>query len=259
MRQRRRCLLMVALLLILFAPLSVQARAGGGGSGGGGGGGGSSSGGSHSSGYGRRASPLESLLSNGAALLMVGAGGILFAVHLHKKHRRSSKMLKKLDDMDYHWNEAVLDARVEETYYAVQKAWSEMDTETLRRYLSDHLYHHWQAKLGFMQMNQERNILKEIELIDHKIIGIGDYHEDDRDFCWYYIKGKLVDYTIDTENGQLKEGSNKAQTFVEYWRFRRKGDQFLLDEVLQKDERKPEDFPDFSEALEVSKQENEYH
>ena len=64
-------------------------------------------------------------------MLMAGAGGIIFAVHLHRKHSASRALLKQIDDQDYHWNEAVLDERVEKTYYAVQRAWSDMDLDAL--------------------------------------------------------------------------------------------------------------------------------
>ena len=84
-------------LLLLCTPQNVYARAGGGGGGGGGSGGGGSS--SHSGGSGyphRRTSLLESLVVQGGFFIMAGAGGILFAVHLHKKKRTSARMLKKM-------------------------------------------------------------------------------------------------------------------------------------------------------------------
>ena len=210
---KRRLILLITLALLLIFPLGLQARAGGGGSSGGSGGssGGSSS---HSSGHARgTSSPLSSLVSGGAFMLMAGAGGIIFAVHLHRKHSASRALLKQIDDQDYHWNEAVLDERVEKTYYAVQRAWSDMDLDTLKAYLSSSLYGRWQVKLAFMEMNHEQNILQDIRLLKHKVVGVGDRQDDEQDFCWYYIKGRMVDYIIDTQTRQIKTGITKPSRF----------------------------------------------
>ena len=252
-----RLALLACLMLFLLSPMALQARAGGGGSSGGGGGssGGSSS---HSSGHARgTSSPLSSLVSGGAFMLMAGAGGIIFAVHLHRKHSASRALLKQIDDQDYHWNEAVLDERVEKTYYAVQRAWSDMDLDALRAYLSTRLYGRWQVKLASMEMNHEQNILQDVRLLKHKVVGVGDSRDDEQDFCWYYIKGRMVDYTIDTCSNQLIQGSTKPSSFEEYWRFQRQDGVFVLDEILQKDEISLDQFTDCSEALESARREKE--
>ena len=177
------------------------------------------------------------------------AGGILFAVHLHKKKRTSARMLKKIDDMDYRWNEEVLDQRVKDVYFAVQQAWSDMDRDTLKELLSEDLYDRWCTKLSFMEISHEKNILKDIELLDLKIVSVNDFKDDTKDFCWYYIKGKMIDYTIDTDSNEYKEGSSIAETFVEYWRFTRRNGIFVLDEVAQKNEKDLTQFTDYSEDL----------
>ena len=137
-----------------------------------------------------------------------GGGGSVFAVHLHKKKRTSARMLKKIDDMDYRWNEEVLDQRVKDVYFAVQQAWSDMDRDTLKELLSEDLYDRWCTKLSFMEISHEKNILKDIELLDLKIVSVNDFKDDTKDFCWYYIKGRMIDYTIDTDSNEYKEGSS---------------------------------------------------
>ena len=159
----------------------------------------------------RRTSLLESLVVQGGFFIMAGAGGILFAVHLHKKKRTSARMLKKIDDMDYRWNEEVLDQRVKDVYFAVQQAWSDMDRDTLKELLSEDLYDCWCTKLSFMEISHEKNILKDIELLDLKIVSVNDFKDDTKDFCWYYIKGRMIDYTIDTDSNEYKEGSSIAR------------------------------------------------
>ena len=158
-------------------------------------------------------------------------------------------MLKKIDDMDYRWNEEVLDQRVKDVYFAVQQAWSDMDRDTLKELLSEDLYDRWCTKLSFMEISHEKNILKDIELLDLKIVSVNDFKDDTKDFCWYYIKGRMIDYTIDTDSNEYKEGSSIAETFVEYWRFTRRNGIFVLDEVAQKNEKDLTQFTDYSEDL----------
>lgn len=244
----KRIIVWLMLALLLF-PLPVDARAGGGGSGGSGGGGGGSSSTPHASHSGRPATWVERVVSFGSVLLIAGMGGIVFAVHLHKKRKRSLTVLEAIDDLDYHWNEAVLDQRVKDVYFGVQRAWSEKNLTMLQELLSEHLYEQWRTRLSFMELSHEQNILEDVELLDHKIVSVHDYLDDTRDECWYYIKGRMIDYTIDTESGTIKTGSTKAESFVEYWRFIRKDKRFVLDEIAQSDEKRLEGFNDFSESM----------
>ena len=108
-----------------------------------------------------------------------------------------------------------------------------------------------------MEMNHEQNILQDIRLLKHKVVGVGDSRDDEQDFCWYYIKGRMVDYTIDTCSNQLIQGSTKPSSFEEYWRFQRQDGVFVLDEILQKDEISLDQFTDCSEALESARREKE--
>ena len=57
----------------------------------------------------------------------------------------------------------------------------------------------------------------------------------------------MIDYTVDMETREIKEGSTKPSEFIEYWRFLRNKDTFLLDGIAQKAEKTLDVFTDFSE------------
>lgn len=246
MKKRNLCILLLLFCFIL--PTPVYARAGGGGGGSSGGGGSGSSG--HSSTSQRSSgpySPLANVIQTGVFCLVAGAGGILFSINLYKKKRKSQNLLNKIDDLDPSWNQDQLDQRIEETYYSVQKAWSKKDLSTLQKYLSPPLYDRWLIKLNFMDLRHEENVLKNIQLLDHKIVSVHDFQENEKDSFWVYIKGKMIDYTVDMETREIKEGSTKPSEFIEYWRFLRDKDTFVLDEIAQKEDKSLDVFTDFSE------------
>lgn len=192
-------------------------------------------------------SPLANVIQTGVFCLVAGAGGILFSINLYKKKRKSQNLLNKIDDLDPSWNQDQLDQRIEETYYSVQKAWSKKDLSTLQKYLSPPLYDRWLIKLNFMDLRHEENVLKNIQLLDHKIVSVHDFQENEKDSFWVYIKGKMIDYTVDMETREIKEGSTKPSEFIEYWRFLRDKDTFVLDEIAQKEDKSLDVFTDFSE------------
>ena len=98
-----------------------------------------------------------------------------------------------------------------------------------------------------MELRHEENVLKNIQLLDHKIVSVHDFQENEKDSFWVYIKGKMIDYTVDMETKEIKEGSTKPSEFIEYWRFLRNKDTFLLDGIAQKEEKTLDVFTDFSE------------
>ena len=103
--------------------------------------------------------------------------------------------------------------------------------------MSEKLYDSFEIKLNFMEMNNKRNILKMIKLLDIKPVSIYDDEEDDNDLIWFYIKGFMIDYIIDTETKEKIEGTEFPTTFVEFWKFTRKGkDKWVLDKIKQEDE-----------------------
>ena len=61
-------------------------------------------------------------------------------------------------------------------------------------------------------MRKERNVLKRIRLLDIKPVFVHDEEDDTKDFIWFYLKGKMVDYVINTDTLEKVEGSIPKST-----------------------------------------------
>ena len=224
-----------------FSSIDHQAvflRAGGGSSSGGGhssSGSGSHGGGYHSSG-GR-----SSLFSNILFYIVFFFGffftSIYFYFHLVRASMNSRKFLKMLSLKDKTWNYKKQEKQVIEAFYSIQNSWTNGDMSNSKDYMDCSLYEEFQTKLVWMEMRKERNVLKRIRLLDIKPVFVHDEEDDTKDFIWFYLKGKMVDYVINTDTLEKVEGSTIPTSFVEFWKFVRKDDDhFVLAKILQQNE-----------------------
>ena len=78
--------------------------------------------------------------------------------------------------------------------------------------------------------------MENIQLLKSLPVAVHDDHDNSRDYIWFYIKGRMIDYTINTDTQLIIEGSSSPSSFVEYWKFVRKDGRWVLNKILQKDE-----------------------
>ena len=78
--------------------------------------------------------------------------------------------------------------------------------------------------------------MEKIRLVKALPVALHDDPDNSRDFIWFYIKGNMIDYTIDTSTQEIIEGHTFPSSFVEYWQFVRKEDRWVLSKILQDDE-----------------------
>lgn len=217
---------------------TVILRAGGGGSSGGSGGGssGGDSGTSHHVSDGGRGTLLEQILSYIMLPFVLCFSSILFFIQLTKRYFRSRKLMKQISKSDDAWKYKDLESTVTDSFYAIQEAWSALDMSPASGYMSEKLYERFQSKLGWMKYKHQKNVLENITLLQALPVAVHDDPDDSRDYIWFYIKGRMIDYTIDTDTQSKVDGSTRPASFVEYWQFIRKENTWVLNEILQKDE-----------------------
>lgn len=249
----------IVILLVIFMSLSsslVLARAGGGSTSGGSTSGGSSSSHTHSHrsrypnwGY-EEVSPLGNLIIIITMFLVGGSGSIIFAMRVYKKQRKSKKLIRQLKRIDKGWNYNDIEKRVKEAFYIIQNAWCERNQDIARDYMSDRIYELHSNKTNWMIIKNQKNILKDVYLLDIKPVCVKDFLDDSKDAIWFYIKASMVDYTIDEITMEIIEGNSRREKFVEYWKFIRGEHGWVLDEILQEDEFQTMDLLDsYSEKL----------
>lgn len=144
--------------------------------------------------------------------------------------------MKQLMESDNAWKYKDICATIENSFFIIQTAWREMDMTPAAEYMSGDLFQNFQTKLNWMAFKNQKNILENIRLVKALPVAVYDDIDNSRDFIWFFIKGKMVDYTIDTETQQKTDGSTHPTAFVEYWKYIRRDNRWVLDQILQKDE-----------------------
>ena len=144
--------------------------------------------------------------------------------------------MKQMKKSDSAWKYGQVLSDVEESFLAIQRAWTNMDMSTASQYMSDELLDSFQTKLNWMKYKNQRNVLEKISLVSALPVAVYDDSDNSRDYIWFYIKGRMVDYTIDTETQLIVEGRTAPSSFVEYWKYVRKNDRWVLSNILQKNE-----------------------
>lgn len=212
-------------------------RAGGGGSSGGGSGGSSSSGGStyYPGTYGR-GSWVSDLINTIMVPIVFCSSAIAFYYKLSKRSKKSKKLIKQIQSSDNAWKYKNIQKTVEESFYAIQNAWTNSDLTDATEYLSDELLESFSIRLNWMKHRNEQNILKNITLLKALPVAVYDDKDNSRDHIWFYIKGRMIDYTVNTDTMTKTDGSTSAKSFVEYWQYIRRDDRWVLNKILQKNE-----------------------
>lgn len=209
--------------------------------------GGGSSGGSHSSSggssssrhYGRRgySSPLSNIISAIIFILILFASTIILYFKVLRASFNSKRYLRLLDNKDITWKYKTIENRVIETFYVVEEAWTNNDMVKAKDYMDKDLYENFKSKLEWMDINNRRNILKKIRLVNLKPVSVYDDKDDNKDLIWFYIKGKMIDYIVDTKTKSIVSGDTKNKSFAEFWKFvKNENNKWVLSEILQEDE-----------------------
>ena len=235
--KRLIAVLLTVLLVCTCLTVAVcgeELRAGGGGTtGGGGGGGGGTAGGS--SYHHRRSSPFSNILTLIFAPFLLFGSAIFFWWQTTKRARKAKKLMKQMAESDNAWLFADIQAVVKEGFYAIQNAWAGLDMTPAAPYMSEALQEEFQTKLNWMKYRGERNVLQDIQLKKALPVAIYDDADNTKDQVWFYIKGKMIDYTVNEAGGKIS-GSQSPSGFVEYWQFVRRDDRWVLNKILQKNQ-----------------------
>ncbi|MBR3162108.1 MAG: Tim44 domain-containing protein [Bacilli bacterium] len=224
-------LVLIIIIILKLLPIQVYARAGGGGGGSGGGGGGGSAG-SSSGGSGYNSNPISNILGWIVFISITFSSAIVMKIKITKYRYNAAKEFKNTD-----WNYRELIKRVEKTYFILQKAWTKNDIKPAKSYLTKELYESYDSKLQWMEVSNKRNVLKKIRLLNVYPISVKDEKGNKNDIVYMYIKGKMVDYTINILTNEVIEGDNISRSFVEYWVFvKNHKNEWVLSKIYQHDE-----------------------
>ncbi len=122
---------------------------------------------------------------------------------------------------------------VEETYFKIQQAWTELDQSYCRNAVTDALFLKHKAKTDAMLVIEQRNVLQQIKLLNFVPVELSDCPTENGT-VWIWLEGSMIDYTINTKSEAVISGSTTAASnFTELWKFVRQNGTWLLDEIRQ--------------------------
>ncbi|AUM94345.1 TPA: Tim44 domain-containing protein [Clostridium botulinum] len=161
---------------------------------------------------------------------------IICRTKISRKSKEAEEVIRRLKKVDMSYSKDMLQNRVEKTYFKMQEAWTSLDLEISKEYMSEDIYKLHNSKLAWMEIRNQRNVLKNIKLLNAKPVGLEHYEDNSKDFIWFYIHGAMIDYTIDETTTQVVDGNTRNSSSVEYWKFIKKNDSWVVDLIMQEDE-----------------------
>lgn len=222
----KKLVVIVFLFMLILLPANVTYARAGGGHGGGHSGSHSGSGSSSGSSF-----QVFDFLFLGGFTTLIAYGLVSF----RKEKRRYKEELDKIGESDPNWEFDNINSMIEETFYKVQKAWTNDKYEEVSNLLTDELYDKHINILEDMRNKNRRNILKNIKFRYGIIQAYFKGNEEFEGFLWVKISFSMKDYIIESRGNKksVVEGSESIEDGNEYWKFVYRHNKWLLAEILQ--------------------------
>ena len=156
----------------------------------------------------------------------------IITYYVHKKSKESGELLKKLAERDEIWDMESMKGRIRVAFFRIQEAWMQRDQTIAKDYLSSSLFKKHESLTDKMLSEHKKNMLEKIELSEIRIVEVADYKDDSADRIWVYIKGSMIDYTVNDLTLKVISGDpTQPEHFRELWRFIRGPEGWVLDEI----------------------------
>jgi hypothetical protein len=158
----------------------------------------------------------------------------LVTYQVRKKGKACNDLLARLEKQDPAWDPDSIKHRVEQVFFKVQQAWMARDQNLAKDCMSSAIFEKHKLQTDQMIAQHRKNMLENINLAESDIVDVEDFSDNKKDKFWVYLKGSMIDYTIDDTSNRLVSGSRSGEKFTELWKFIRSGDSWFLDEIDQK-------------------------
>ena len=149
------------------------------------------------------------------------------------KSQQANRILKKISgNKDALWDKEFMEDHAKQTFLAMQLAWEKRNLKHMKKSMTPELYSRMKDTLNSMILNKTINVIVPIEIKDVRIIGCEDYKDDSKDRYIAYIKGTIIDYTIDETTGIIIKNDHKSyETFKDTYHFVRINYSWVLEEI----------------------------
>jgi len=110
--------------------------------------------------------------------------------------------------------------KVEYAFRAIQKAWSEQNLDSVRRFISDGVYQRFNTQFQMMQLLRQKNHLSNIKI--HQLKAVSYQTDGPFDVLEVKIRASMYDRFESALDFKLNQEGNDS--FTEYWSFIRRKD-----------------------------------
>lgn len=121
---------------------------------------------------------------------------------------------EKINSIDKDLNIEEFKNKAFNIYKDLQTAWMEFDTDTIRKLTTDEVYNMYSSQLETLKLKKQKNIMKDIELIDAKVIDIRK--ENNIITVDVYLNVRCYDYVIKEANKEVVRGKDNAKLNIKY-------------------------------------------
>lgn len=122
--------------------------------------------------------------------------------------------IEKINSIDKDLNIEEFKNKAFNIYKDLQTAWMEFDTDTIRKLTTDEVYNMYSSQLETLKLKKQKNIMKDIELIDAKVIDIRK--ENNIITVDVYLNVRCYDYVIKEATKEVVRGKENAKLNIKY-------------------------------------------
>ncbi len=142
-------------------------------------------------------------------------------IQMADSSRVDSASLAKLREADPSFSEAAMLSKVENLFVTIQLAWSNMDYEPVRPFLSNALYEQHAKQLEDKKARDERNLSSEMSVLQSKLESY--YSDGHAEYLNVWLRVKLKDYVVKfSDPNQIVRGSKDKTYYLDYrWQLTR--------------------------------------
>lgn len=148
-----------------------------------------------------------------------------------KQSRRVLTALRAAEKKDYSWTEKKLKNYAEGIFYKFQRDWSTFNAESMGRYLTPRYQSHINLMLQALAGAHRANTVLAPQILKSVITNVTDSEDNNKDTFVIGFNATANDQLIDTRGNGLLFQDNSL--FTEYWRFIRRGNDWLFDGIQQ--------------------------
>ncbi|MGI8750485.1 MAG: Tim44 domain-containing protein, partial [Thermoleophilaceae bacterium] len=118
-------------------------------------------------------------------------------------------------------------------FVAIQRAWSENDVGTLRRWVGPELMVEWDTRLADFRRKGWRNLVDVLDGPEVRYVGVTNRAEDAEDRAVVALTARLRDVVVDSHGDVLPSEDGEVARISEYWTLGKRAGEWAVVSIEQ--------------------------